>query len=123
MTEKPSVARDFAKALGVQGKGDGCIENNNYLITWAVGHLVELYEPHEYDKKWKTWSLDSLPISPASFRYKPISQTKKQFSIIRRILKDKKFDRIVVATDAGREGEVIARTIFLTCGRPKDAAF
>ena len=111
LTEKPSVAMDFAKALSIQGKQDGYIENNDYTIVWAVGHLVELFEPQEYDSKWKKWSLETLPIMPDSFQYKPIAKTKKQFTIIRKLLKRDSFDRIVIATDAGREGEVIARTI------------
>lgn len=116
LTEKPSVAMDFAKALGVQGRRDGYIENDRYIITWAVGHLVELFEPQEYDPKWKKWSLDTLPIAPDSFQYKPISKTKKQFSTIKKLLKAHSFERIAIATDAGREGEVIARTILLTAG-------
>lgn len=113
LTEKPSVARDFANALGVQGKAEGFLENQDYVIAWAIGHLVELLEPQEYDAKWKKWELDTLPILPDSFRYKPIDKTKHQLSIIQKILKNKSFDRVVIATDAGREGEVIARTILL----------
>ena len=107
---------DFAKALGVNGRRDGYIEDNDYIITWAVGHLVELLEPQEYDSKWKKWSLDTLPVIPESFQYKPISKTKKQLSIIRKLLQDKSIEKVVIATDAGREGEVIARTILLVCG-------
>ncbi len=116
LTEKPSVARDFAKALGVNANRDGFMENGDYIITWAVGHLVELLEPHDYDAKWKKWNLDTLPVIPDSFQYKPIAKTKKQFSIIKRLLKDRSLERITIATDAGREGEVIARTILLASG-------
>lgn len=116
LTEKPSVAMDFAKALGVAKRHDGFLESHEYIITWAVGHLVELLEPQDYDAKWKKWSLDSLPIIPSSFQYKPIARTKKQWSIIRSLLKNNPVERVVVATDAGREGEVIARTILLTAG-------
>ncbi len=116
LTEKPSVARDFARALGVSGKKDGYMENDRYIIAWAVGHLVELYEPDDYDAKWKRWRLDALPIVPDNFRYKPISKTKKQLGIIRGLLAGTTPDRVVIATDAGREGEVIARTILLYSG-------
>ncbi|CAB1082967.1 DNA topoisomerase III (EC [Olavius algarvensis Delta 1 endosymbiont] len=114
LTEKPSVAMDFARGLGIRGKQDGYIENDRYIITWAVGHLVELYEPQDYNPALKKWSFDNLPIIPKSYKYKPIKRTEKQLNIIRRLLAEKNIDRIVVATDAGREGEVIARTVLLT---------
>ena len=114
LTEKPSVAIDFARGLGIRGKQDGYIENDRYIITWAVGHLVELFEPQDYKPAWKKWSFENLPIIPESYRYKTIKRTEKQFNIIRRLLSGKNIDRIVVATDAGREGEVIARTVLLT---------
>ncbi len=115
ITEKPSVARDFAKALGVKNRKDGYIESSDYLITWSVGHLVELFEPHDYSPKWKTWSLNLLPVIPENFAYKPIPGTKKQLKILEKLIKHHKGE-IVIATDAGREGEVIARTILLYCG-------
>ncbi len=115
ITEKPSVARDFAKALGVTNKKNGYIESKDYIITWSVGHLVTLYEPHDYSPKWKTWSLASLPVIPERFSYKPISGTIKQLKIIRNLIKNHRGE-IVIATDAGREGEVIARTILFYCG-------
>lgn len=105
---------DFARGLGIRGKQDGYIENDKYIITWAVGHLVELFEPQDYNPAWKKWSFENLPIIPASYRYKTIKRTEKQFNTIRRLLLEKNIDRIVVATDAGREGEVIARTVLLT---------
>ena len=114
LTEKPSVAIDFARGLGIRGKQDGYIENDRYIITWAVGHLVELFEPQDYKPAWKKWSFENLPIIPESYRYKAIKRTEKQLNIIRRLLSEKNIDRIVVATDAGREGEVIARTVLLT---------
>ncbi len=114
LTEKPSVARDFAKALDVRGNRDGYMENDAYVITWAVGHLVELLEPDEYDSKWKKWNMETLPILPDTFQYKPISRTEKQLSTIQRLLTEKLPEQIVIATDAGREGEVIARTILLS---------
>ncbi len=120
MTEKPSVARDFAKALGVRSKKEGWLENDDYIVTWAIGHLVELLEPGEYDPKWKKWSLESLPVLPDKFRYKPVKKTQKQLKIIKNVLSGGRVDRIVIATDAGREGEVIARTILLSAGVPAE---
>jgi DNA topoisomerase-3 len=116
LTEKPSVAKDFAKALNAAQKGPGCYQNENYFITWAVGHLVELFEPHDYESRWRRWQLGPLPIIPETFRYKPIKKRQKQLNIIYRLLKEPSIDRLVIATDAGREGEVIARSIFLTAG-------
>ncbi|MDM8553080.1 DNA topoisomerase 3, partial [Desulfobacterales bacterium HSG2] len=116
LTEKPSVARDFAKALNIRGNRDGYIEDDNYIITWAIGHLVELLEPEDYDEKWKKWHLNTLPIIPEQFRYKSVGRTEKQLDVIQRLLKKAQIDEIVIATDAGREGEVIARTILLYSG-------
>ncbi len=110
ITEKPSVAADFAKALKAGGKRNGYIETDKYLITWAVGHLVTLFEPEDYDAKWKKWNMNTLPVTPDKFRYKPIPDTQKQLTVIKTLL-DRNPEKIVIATDAGREGEVIARTI------------
>ncbi len=115
LTEKPSVARDFAKALGVSGKNEGFLENGDMIITWAVGHLVELLEPQDYSPQWKGWRLDTLPILPPEFRYKPIAGTKKQFEIIQKLLRRKPRE-VVIATDAGREGELIARSTLQLAG-------
>lgn len=115
LTEKPSVSRDFAKALGARTQRNGYLEGEAYIITWALGHLVELFEPQDYDPKWKRWDLENLPIVPQKFQYKPIAATEKQLRIIQGLLKQKQVQRLVIATDAGREGEVIARTILLAC--------
>ncbi|MDY0039653.1 MAG: DNA topoisomerase 3 [Desulforhabdus sp.] len=111
LTEKPSIARDFALALGLKGKKEGFIEGDDYVITWAVGHLVELADPADYDAKWKKWSFKTLPILPEHLKYKPIPGTQKQLKIVQKQLTRKDARQIVIATDAGREGEVIARTI------------
>ncbi|MBF0411080.1 MAG: hypothetical protein HQK70_00035 [Desulfamplus sp.] len=116
LTEKFSVASDFAKALGVQKKGNGCFRNEKTIITWAVGHLLELWEPEDYDSNLKKWRIDTLPMIPERFRYKPISRTNQQFKIIKSLLKEKNIKRVIIATDAGREGEVIARTILFESG-------
>ena len=119
ITEKPSVARDFAKALDIPF---GTMENNNYVLASAIGHLVELFAPNDYDLKWKRWNLDNLPILPMEFKYKPISKTKKQLNNIVKQLKRRDIKRVIIATDAGREGEVIARTI-LEYGKNKKEIF
>jgi len=113
LTEKPSVARDFATALGPGSKNasDGFIETNDYVITWAIGHLLTPFDPEDYDAKFKKWSLATLPILPEKFKFKPHIKTKKQLDIIKRILKRSDIEKIIVATDAGREGELIARLI------------
>ncbi|MFW5853927.1 MAG: DNA topoisomerase 3 [Thermodesulfobacteriota bacterium] len=118
LTEKPSVARDFAKALGVKTRHDGYMADGDTVITWALGHLLELLEPQDYDPRWKTWRLNALPILPERFRYKPISKTRKQLRIVKKLLKSP-LERVVIATDAGREGEVIARTILLDARVPE----
>nr|BDT28828.1 type IA DNA topoisomerase [Bacteriovorax sp. HI3] len=123
LTEKPSVARDFAVALGALGKGqDGFIENDQYVITWAIGHLLAPYDPEDYDAAYKKWSLATLPIIPSEFKFKAQPKTKKQLDVIKRILKRSDIDKLIVATDAGREGELIARLI-LNEGRAKMKAF
>jgi DNA topoisomerase-3 len=116
LTEKHSVAADFAKALGVKTKKDGFFEGENYVITWAVGHLVELYAPDDYDPGLKKWRMETLPLIPDTFKYKPMGKTLKQFKTIKTLVKQPRFSRIIIATDAGREGEVIARTILLQSG-------
>ena len=116
LTEKPSIARDFAKALGVKGKKDGCLEGGGYVIAWAIGHLVELADPQDYDTKWKRWSLNTLPILPERLKYKPIADVQKQLKVVQKQLKRKDIEKIIIATDAGREGEVIARTILHSVG-------
>ncbi|MCK9395064.1 MAG: DNA topoisomerase 3 [Methylobacter sp.] len=111
LTEKPSVARDIAKCLGISNKRDGYFEGGGYQITWAFGHLVELKEPDEYDRAWKRWSLESLPIIPEQFGLKARgdAQAQKQLNTIKRLFKAA--DEIICATDAGREGELIFRYI------------
>ncbi|MCP4159006.1 MAG: DNA topoisomerase III [Deltaproteobacteria bacterium] len=114
LTEKPSVARDFSKAiLKNPRRKDGYIEDDKYIITWAVGHLVELFEPDDYDQKWKKWNFATLPVIPESFKYKPVERTKSQLKTIKTIISKSKIENLVIATDAGREGEVIARTILI----------
>ncbi len=116
LTEKFSVASDFARALGAKTKKQGWFEGNGVVITWAVGHLVTLWEPEDYGPQYKKWQLAPLPLIPKTFEYKPIKQGYKQFKTIKDLLKRRSFGRLIVATDAGREGEVIARTILMKAG-------
>lgn len=126
LTEKPSVARDFAQALaGARssgGGGEGFIETDDYVITWAIGHLLAPFDPEDYDAKFKKWSLATLPILPVEFKFKAQAKTKKQLDIIKKLLKRTDLERLIVATDAGREGELIARLI-LNDGRSKLKSF
>ncbi len=111
LTEKPSVARDFARALNISLNGKGLFEGERYVVTWAIGHLLSPLNPDEYDAKWKKWSLANLPIIPTKMEYRPSSKTKSQLNIIKKVLSRKDIGEVIVATDAGREGELIARTI------------
>lgn len=112
LAEKPSVGRDFAEALSknVQ-KGDGYLETDQFVITWAIGHLLTPYDPDDYDKTLKKWTVESLPIIPTEFKYKSIKESKKQLDVIKKLFKRDDITRLIVATDAGREGELIARLI------------
>jgi DNA topoisomerase-3 len=117
LTEKPSVAREFAQALSggrnPSSGSDGFIELENYVITWAIGHLLTPFDPEDYDYKYKKWSLATLPIIPEEFKFKALPKTKKQLEIIKKIFKRPDIQSLIVATDAGREGELIARLILL----------
>ncbi len=116
LTEKPSVAREIAAFVGARTRHDGCLEGNGYQITWAFGHLVELKEPHDYDPALKRWSLESLPFVPVRFELKLTKDTRsrQQFSVIKRLFH--RAERIICATDAGREGELIFRYILAMTG-------
>ncbi len=117
VAEKPSVARDLAKVLGVRGRGDGCLVGDALVITWCVGHLVELAEPSHYDERWKRWSLDTLPMLPQSFALKARKDgAADQWKAVRDLLRDKRFDAVVNACDAGREGELIFRYAYELAG-------
>ncbi len=119
IAEKPSVARDIAAALGVTGRRSGYFEGGEYVVTWAIGHLVALAEPHEIDPAWRRWSLFTLPMLPARFPLVVIPGTQAQFAVVRRILSDRAVTRVICATDAGREGELIFRYIYEAAGCKK----
>ncbi|MFS8071155.1 MAG: toprim domain-containing protein, partial [Byssovorax sp.] len=120
VAEKPSVARDIAAVLGATKRGDGSFEGGGYVVTWAIGHLVALAQPHEINPAWKRWSLGTLPMLPDSFPLVVVPDTKSQFAVIRRIMKDRSVERVICATDAGREGELIFRYIYeaAECTKP-----
>ncbi|MGG1676315.1 DNA topoisomerase III [Neobacillus sp. NRS-1170] len=111
IAEKPSVARDIARVLNCNKKGNGYLEGNKYIVTWALGHLVTLADPESYDVKYKTWNLEDLPMLPDRLKLTVIKQTGKQFNDVKSQLFRKDVSEIIVATDAGREGELVARWI------------
>ena len=120
LAEKPSVARDIARVLGCKQNGDGCIIGPNYIITWALGHLVTLADPDAYDDKYKAWRLEDLPMLPDKMKLVTIKQTSKQYRAVSALMKREDVDKLVIATDAGREGELVARWIMMKahCKKP-----
>ena len=116
ITEKPSVARTISKVLGVTTRRDGYLEGGGYLISWCVGHLVELAPPGAYDPRLERWDRADLPILPEKWQYLVSSSTKKQFDVLCKLMHRSDVDRIVCATDAGREGELIFRLVYQECG-------
>src|SRR5699024_2104840 len=111
IAEKPSVGRDIAQALNINDKRNGYFENNKYIVTWALGHLVTNATPEQYDNNYKEWKLNDLPIIPNRMKTVVISKTKKQFSIVQSLINNKNTKDIIIATDAGREGELGAGLI------------
>ena len=116
IAEKPSVARDLARVLGLRGAGKHALEGSGRVITWCIGHLVELEEPAAYDPAWKAWRLDTLPMLPAAFKLRPVPSTRDQLRAVRDLLRDRRFDEVVNACDAGREGELIFRYVYELAG-------
>jgi DNA topoisomerase-3 len=116
IAEKPSVARDLARVLGVRGAGKHAIEGAGRVLTWCIGHLVELEEPAAYDGRWKSWRLDTLPMIPATFKLRPVPGTRDQLRAVRELLRDRRFTEVVNACDAGREGELIFRYVYELAG-------
>lgn len=111
LAEKPSVGRDLARVLGCQKKGNGYLEGSQYIVTWALGHLVTLATPDMYDKKYETWRMEDLPMVPDHLKTTVIGKAGKQFNTVKAQLTRKDVQEIVIATDAGREGELVARWI------------
>ena len=120
LAEKPSVARDIARVLKCSKKLNGALEGERYIVTWALGHLVTLADPEEYDKKYKEWNMEVLPMMPKKMELVVIKQTAKQYQAVKTQLWRKDVQDIVIATDAGREGELVARWILekAQCRKP-----
>lgn len=120
IAEKPSVARDIARVMKCGAKGDGFLYSEEMIVSWALGHLVTLAEPDDYDPALKSWRLKSLPIVPEEIKLKPIAKTKKQLAILKNLMLSKEVDSLICATDSGREGELIFRYIysFTGCRKP-----
>ena len=116
IAEKPSVARDIARVLGANQKNGGILEGKNYVVTWALGHLVTLADPEEYDRKYEKWEMATLPMLPKDMKLVVIRQTGRQFSVVKTQLFRKDIGEIIIATDAGREGELVARWILEKAG-------
>ena len=119
IAEKPSVGRDIARVLGCRKQADGALEGDKYIVTWGLGHLVELADPESYDPKYKEWKMEDLPMMPEPFKLEVIGQTAKQFKVVRNQIHRKDVREIVIATDAGREGELVARLILKKAGTDK----
>lgn len=120
LTEKPSVAKDIARVLGCKRSGNGCIVGDKYIVTWALGHLVTLADPEAYNDKYKSWRMEDLPMLPGRMKLVVIGQTSKQFKAVSSLLSSAEVSDIVIATDAGREGELVARWIIqkASCRKP-----
>ena len=119
MTEKPSVAISYAKILGVHGRQDGYLEGNGYLVSWCVGHLVELAPPSAYGEQYVKWNIADLPILPEKWQYLVSASTKKQFGILKKLMHRADVNTVVNSCDAGREGELIFRLVYEQAGCKK----
>lgn len=111
LAEKPSVGRDLARVLNCSKKINGALEGNKYIVTWALGHLVTLAEPEKYDNKYQSWNMEDLPLLPSRLKLEIIKKTSKQFYAVKEQMERKDVEEIIIATDAGREGELVARWI------------
>lgn len=111
LAEKPSVAREIARVMGSREKHKGYFEGPQYIVTWALGHLVGLAEPEDYDHKYATWNLEDLPILPATMKLKVLRETGQQFRVVQQMIKRQDVNKLIIATDAAREGELLARWI------------
>ena len=116
LAEKPSVAQSIAKVLGAAKREDGYLEGNGYVVSWCVGHLVELAQPEAYDAKYSKWAYADLPIFPMDWQYEVSAGTRKQFGILKKLMAREDVASLVCATDAGREGELIFRLVYHKAG-------
>lgn len=111
LAEKPSVARELARVLGCRNSHKTYFEGSDYVVTWALGHLVGLAEPEDYDKKYQTWRLEDLPIIPDRMKLKVLRESSHQFKAVQQLCKRQDLKDLIIATDAAREGELLARWI------------
>ncbi|MBC2166911.1 DNA topoisomerase III [Listeria booriae] len=111
LAEKPSVGKDIARVLGCKQGKNGYLEGSKYIVTWALGHLITLADPENYDTKYKSWNMEDLPMLPQKMKLVPIKQTRKQYETVKSLMTRKDVSEIIIATDAGREGELVARWI------------
>lgn len=116
LTEKPSVGREIAKILNCNQKGNGCFIGSKYVVVWALGHLVTLADPEAYDEKYKSWKIEDLPMLPAKMDLVVMKETSKQFGVVKNLMKSPEITELIIATDAGREGELVARWIMQKAG-------
>ena len=115
IAEKSSVARSLARVIGADKRQDGYLEGGGYLVSWCVGHLVELSAPERYDERFAKWRLEDLPILPERWLYEVSDGTKKQFEILKKLMERSDVESLICATDAGREGELIFRLVYSQC--------
>ena len=116
IAEKPSVAQSLSRVLGASARRDGYLEGGGYLVSWCVGHLVELAPADSYDAKYSKWAYEDLPIIPQEWKYQVLPDTKKQFDVLAALMADSRVEEVVCATDAGREGELMFRLTYHLCG-------
>ncbi len=119
LAEKPSVGREIARVLGCKRGGEGYLEGERYVVTWALGHLVTLADPDVYEKKWEKWDMETLPMLPQNMKLVVIPQTGRQFRVVQGLMKRGDISDLIIATDAGREGELVARWIMVKAGWKK----
>ncbi len=119
LAEKPSVGRELARVLGCKKGGEGFLEGDRYVVTWALGHLVTLADPDVYEKKWEKWEMEDLPMLPQNMKLVVIGQTARQFKVVQGLMKRSDISELIIATDAGREGELVARWIMIKSGWKK----
>ena len=120
IAEKPSVARSIAEVIGAAEISDGYMEGNGYLVSWCVGHLVELAQPESYGEQWKKWTYESLPVKPENWQYEVKPDTKAQYDMLCQLMHREDVKAVICATDAGREGELIFRLVYemARCDKP-----
>ena len=119
ITEKPSVGQVYARVLGASKRCNGYLEGGGYVVSWCIGHLVELAEPQAYDGRYEKWNRNDLPILPERWQYQVSSATKKQFDILKKQMAREDVQSVVNCCDAGREGELIFRLVYHQCGCQK----